>query len=41
MKPDSVRSGENFSKVHCARAMNAPDESGKIKTKAQTHRIHW
>lgn len=39
--PDSARSGGTPSEVHCAWAMNAPDESWKIKTKAQTHRIHW
>ncbi len=41
MKPDSARSGGTFSKVHYARVMNAPDESGKIKTKTQMHRIDW
>lgn len=38
MKPDSARFGGTPSEVHCARAMNAPDKSWKIKTKAQTHR---
>ena len=41
MKPDRAQSGGTSSEVHGARAMKAPDESGKIKTKAQKHRIHW
>ena len=41
MKPDRARSGGTSSEVHGARAMKAPDESGKIKTKVQTHRIYW
>ena len=39
VKPDSARSGGTPSGVRCARAMNAPDESRKIETKAR--QIFW